>query len=109
MRYHVRQLSALLLSLMLTAGCITVSGEGSQDLYKDATITTAVKSQLALNERVGTLRSIDVKTIKGTVYLGGTAVSSKEKARAEQIARKVNGVEEVVNDISIQEPRAKDE
>jgi osmotically-inducible protein OsmY len=93
---------ALLLFSFLTTGCVTLTGETAEQNYDDATITTAVKSQLALNQRVKTLTNINVKTIKRTVYLSGEAKSAQEKTTAEETARKVKGVENVVNDIVVQ-------
>jgi len=101
MSRHVHLYGVLCLSLFLMTGCVTLTGETAEENYRDTTITTAVKSQLVVNERVGTLRSIDVKTIKGTVYLGGTAASTAEKERAEQIAWNIDGVEDVVNEITV--------
>ena len=102
MSRSISPVSSLILTLCLMGGCVTLTGETAEENYNDTTITTAVKSQLAVNERVGTLHSIDVKTVKKTVYLSGTAVSASEKAKAEQVAHNVKGVESVVNNIVVQ-------
>lgn len=45
--------------------------------------------------------SITVETLNGTVMLSGFAKSEAEKAAAESIARKVNGVRSVKNEITV--------
>lgn len=66
----------------------------------DATITTKVKAKHAEDEVVSML-GVDVETKKGVVILSGTAASPTEKARAEVLAKSVEGVKSVENDISI--------
>lgn len=66
----------------------------------DATITTQVKARMLNNSDVsGT--SISVETLNGTVLLSGFATSSAEKSEAETIARGVNGVKEIRNEIAV--------
>lgn len=63
----------------------------------DTTITTKVKTELMAEKGVnGTAISVDTKN--GQVTLSGT-VPSDQIARAEQIARRVDGVREVVNQL----------
>jgi osmotically-inducible protein OsmY len=45
--------------------------------------------------------SITVETLNGTVMLSGFAKSQKEKTTAESIARKVDGVKAVKNEITV--------
>jgi hyperosmotically inducible protein len=45
--------------------------------------------------------SITVETLNGTVMLSGFAKSQNEKATAESIARKVDGVKVVKNEITV--------
>jgi hyperosmotically inducible periplasmic protein len=66
----------------------------------DATITTQIKARMLNNPDVaGT--SISVETLNGTVMLSGFAKNATEKATAEQIARGVNGVKAVKNEIAV--------
>ena len=66
----------------------------------DSAITASVKTQMLEDSRVaGT--SITVETLNGTVMLSGFAKSAAEKAAAEEIARKVDGVKSVKNEITI--------
>jgi hyperosmotically inducible periplasmic protein len=67
----------------------------------DAGITTAVKAKLA-GEKISTVTRIDVDTNRGVVALNGTVKTVEDKVRAEQIARQVKGVRDVVNNLRIQ-------
>jgi len=60
----------------------------------DAWITTKVKSELATTKGIKS-SDISVSTKDGLVSLTGTASSSTEKAKVEQVARKVKGVKSV--------------
>ena len=66
----------------------------------DATITTQIKSRFVENKVVDAA-SIQVETLNGTVMLSGFAKSAAEKSTAETIARGVNGVKSVRNELSI--------
>ena len=88
-------------AILTTAGCAVVRGQESAGAYvDDATITTQVKARMLDNPAVaGT--SISVETLNGTVMLSGFAKSATEKATAEKIARDVNGVKAVKNEIAV--------
>ena len=87
--------------LAVTAGCKTMTGETAGQNLDDSSITASVKSHLATEERMGTLTQINVKTVANTVYLSGIVSSPLEKTKAEEIARQVNGVKQVVNNIEV--------
>jgi len=89
------------LSLLLTAGCKTMTGQTAGHSLDDSTITATVKTRLASGNRPGTLTHIGVKTLENTVYLSGIAPNIEEKVRAEVVAREVDGVKNVVNNIEI--------
>jgi osmotically-inducible protein OsmY len=88
-------------ALLTTAGCAVTRGQQTVGAYvDDATITTQVKARMLDNPAVaGT--SISVETLNGTVMLSGFAKSATERATAEAIARDVNGVKSVKNEIAI--------
>lgn len=98
-----RPLAAAVLAVfvLLTAGCAVSRGQQTAGAYiDDATITTQVKSRMLDNPNVaGT--SISVETLNGTVILSGFAKNANERATAERIARDVNGVRSVRNDILV--------
>jgi osmotically-inducible protein OsmY len=88
-------------ALVTASGCAVTRGQETVGAYvDDATITTQVKARMLDNPAVaGT--SISVETLNGTVMLSGFAKSATEKATAEKIARDVNGVKAVKNEIAI--------
>jgi hyperosmotically inducible periplasmic protein len=89
------------LVLLTASGCAVTRGQETIGAYVDDTaITTSVKARFIDNKDVdGT--SIRVETLNGTVMLSGFAKSALEKNTAENIARNVNGVKMVKNEISI--------
>jgi hyperosmotically inducible periplasmic protein len=89
--------------VLLTAatGCAVHRDQSSTGQYVDDTaITASVKSRFIESKEVAA-SSIQVETLKGTVQLAGFAKSADEKAAAERIATKVNGVKSVKNDIIV--------
>lgn len=92
--------TATVLALLTVSGCAVTRGQGSVGAYiDDATITTQVKSRFVENKEVDAA-SIKVETLNGTVMLSGFAKSSSERNAAEAIARNVNGVKSVKNEIA---------
>ena len=88
-------------ALLTTAGCAVTRGQQTVGSYvDDAGITTLVKSRMAESKLVSAT-SISVETLNGTVMLSGFAKSATEKAAAESIARGVNNVKSVKNEIAI--------
>jgi osmotically-inducible protein OsmY len=89
------------LALLTAAGCAVTRGQESAGAYvDDATITTQIKSRFVENKDVDA-SSIGVETLNGTVMLFGFAKNTTEKVTAESIARKVNGVKSVKNEIAV--------
>jgi len=71
---------------------------------RDATITTSVNAKLAADERLSALK-INVDTSGGQVVLRGSAPDTASRTRATELARSVDGVATVDNQLSVQ-PRA---
>jgi hyperosmotically inducible protein len=89
------------LSLVAVSGCAVTRGQETVGAYADDTaITTAVKSRYVQNKDVDA-SSIRVETLNGTVMLSGFAKSDNEKSTAESLARRVNGVKSVKNQIAV--------
>jgi osmotically-inducible protein OsmY len=82
-----------------SGGTSSTSAEIKQDA-KDATLTTKVKSALAADVGLSTLK-IDVDSAGSTVTLKGTVDSADKKQRAEEVARKVDGVATVRNQLQV--------
>jgi hyperosmotically inducible protein len=99
-----RQLMAGVFALLLLTGvigCAAMTGKTAGRTIDDASITTRVKSELAA-EKLSTLTRIDVDTNEGTVYLNGTVEDASAKKRASEAARRVSGVDKVVNNLKVQ-------
>jgi hyperosmotically inducible periplasmic protein len=67
----------------------------------DTLITTKVKAAYAKDKRVSALNT-EVNTVNGVVTLTGTAKSKAEADQAAALARRVQGVKSVQNDIKVQ-------
>lgn len=65
----------------------------------DATLTTRVKARLMDDERLNNT-DIDVDSNNGVVTLKGSANTDEARDRAEELARQVEGVKEVRNQIA---------
>lgn len=94
--------AAMAAAVLLTAtGCAVTRGQETFGAYlDDTTITTQIKSRFFENKQVDG-SSISVETLNGTVMLSGFAKNSTERNTAESIARGVNGVKSVKNEIAI--------
>lgn len=89
------------LVLLAASGCAVTRGQETVGAYVDDTsITTQIKSRFVENKEVDA-SSIRVETLNGTVMLSGFAKNANEKMTAEEIARKVNGVKSVRNEIAV--------
>jgi len=90
--------SALTLSV---AACAVADGRSTAGQYvDDATISTQVRSKIVGDPNVK-LSEVDVRTLNQEVQLSGFVSNAAEKARAAELARSVNGVKTVKNDIVV--------
>lgn len=64
----------------------------------DATITARVKAKLSTEMNPF---NVDISTVDGVVYLVGRVASEQDKRRAEELARTVDGVRGVRNDLRV--------
>lgn len=94
---------ALLLaaSLLLAAGCASTSTRESTGQYiDDSSITTRVKKAI-FDEPSLKVTQINVETYKGVVQLSGFVDTPAQIGTAASVARAVNGVASVKNDIRL--------
>ena len=85
------------------SACAVASGRESGGQYvDDATITTKVKTSLAADVGLKPANQIHVETYHNVVQLSGFVDTTAHKAEAENVARGVEGVRDVKNDIIIQ-------
>jgi hyperosmotically inducible periplasmic protein len=100
----LRLASAVLVAGALSA-CSVVEGKQSGGEYADdAAITTKVKTSLAADVGLNPANQISVETSNRVVQLSGFVDTPAHKAQAESVARNVEGVESVRNDIIVQQP-----
>jgi len=96
-------LKSLILAIAMmfaVAGCQTMTGQTAGQNAADAKITASVKGKLA-SDRMLSITRVDVDTEDSVVYLTGVVDSPDQKQRAEQRAREVSGVKDVVNNLHI--------
>lgn len=79
---------------------IKVQSETSEEIAKDAWISTQVKARFFADTVVRAI-DIHVETTKGVVYLTGRAATVVERNQAVALARMVQGVVEVVSYIDV--------
>ena len=88
-------------TLLAISACSVTRGQQSTGAYiDDSAITASVKTRFVENKDVDAA-SIKVETLNGTVMLSGFAKNANEKAAAETIAKKVDGVRLVKNEIAV--------
>ena len=97
---NLRSLAAIMVLLGMLSGCTALTGETLGQNIDDTTLTTTVKTKLAA-DKLANLTRIDVDTYNGVVSLNGVVSTLEEKQRAEEIARSVNGVKKVVNNLQV--------
>ena len=98
---HIFATAAFAAVTLFGAGCAVVRQQETVGAYvDDTTITTQIKARMAKDPMVAAT-SISVETLKGEVQLSGFAKTASERTQAEVIARDVNGVKRVRNDIVV--------
>jgi osmotically-inducible protein OsmY len=100
---HLKIASTLVAALMLSTivGCASTAKQESTGQYiDDSAITTGVKAAI-LNAPTLKVSEINVETFKGTVQLSGFVSSAENIATASSVARSVNGVKSVKNDLRL--------
>jgi osmotically-inducible protein OsmY len=81
--------------------CQSTPTQESTGEYVDATvISTKVRAKIAQDKSVS-IFPIDVTTFRDTVQLSGFVNSAEEKRRAGELARSVEGVRKVENNITV--------
>lgn len=100
---QVKYFYALFLAVMLASmlGCAsTPKHEGTGEFVDDTVITTKVKAAI-FNEPSLKSAEINVETFKGIVQLSGFVSSQGAIEKAVEVARSVNGVKSVKNDMRV--------
>lgn len=103
MKNLIRFFSAffLALTLMTVAGCASTHKEAGTGEYFDDTVLTSKVKAAILNEPTLSSAEINVETFKGVVQLSGFVNSRADISKAVEVARGVNGVKSVKNDMRL--------
>jgi osmotically-inducible protein OsmY len=103
MRKRIMFIRCFMLVVLITGfvACASTSKqEGTGEYIDDSVITTKVKSQLAADDFLKSFE-ISVETYKGIVQLSGFVGSQQAVDKAGEIARGVQGVKSVENDLNV--------
>ena len=96
----IRYFVALMLIATFVACASTSKHEGTGEYVDNSVITAKVKSLLAADDFLKSFQ-IGVESYKGTVQLSGFVDSQQAVNRAGEIARSVEGVESVKNNLRV--------
>jgi len=103
MKLSKGSIPAVVLAVMLASvvGCAANPPDQSAGEYvDDAVITTKLKAAI-LDQPTLRVLEIHVETFKGTVYLSGFVASEAQIDKAGEVARSVNGVRSVKNELRL--------
>ena len=96
----IRLFVVLMMIAAFVACASTPKQEGTGEYIDDSVITTKIKTQLAADDFLKSFE-ISVESRKGIVQLSGFVNSQKAVNKAGQIARGVEGVKSVRNDLIV--------
>jgi osmotically-inducible protein OsmY len=99
-RRHLLVAAITLLTLLSLTGCAAQRKCEANACADDKAITARIEAALYANAAIATW-DIQVQTINHTVYLYGLVDTNVQRAFIEETAHKTQGVEKVVNSISI--------
>lgn len=84
------------------AGCASSPGSrATGQVLDDGALTARVKTAIARDASLGTAKDVNVTTYRGVVQLSGFVESEDVARRAEEIAKGVEGVQSVKNDLRV--------
>lgn len=93
------RIAAAVVLVAFVGACKTTTSAGRQ--VDDAAIKTAVKAKLAADVRLSTLTNIEVNSTNGVVTLAGQVRDESDRLQAETVARSVDGVVRVNNELQV--------
>jgi osmotically-inducible protein OsmY len=83
------------------ATALVLSACSSTPRSPDAQLASRIKQEIAQTEGIGSAKSVNVETAKGVVILSGFIDTEQQKEDAAQTALKVDGVQQVYNNIQV--------
>jgi hyperosmotically inducible periplasmic protein len=110
MRYGTTTITAAILMALVATAPLTAAGQtATQDaktMVTDSWVTSKTKISLFADERVKGSQ-ITVDTAEGVVHLRGKVDSAEAKSAASDIAKGIEGVKSVKNDLQVVTPAAR--
>lgn len=104
----MRMFRTFAISLLAVLGAWQLGGcaaspesRATGQVVDDSSITARVKTALAKDASLATARDVNVTTYRGVVQLSGFVESDQMKQRAESVARQIDGVRSVENDLRV--------
>lgn len=103
--------AAMMAAGVALSGCASKSDNNANEsrtagqFTSDAALTAKVKSALAKDAGLGTAADVNVNSYRGVVQLNGFVDSADKVRRAGDVARGVEGVSRVDNNLSVK-PRS---
>lgn len=98
--HFIKTILSSLLIIALVACAPTPTREGTGEYIDDSLITGKVKAALVADPDLKATE-INVETYKGTVQLSGFVSSTDDMPKAVALARKIDGVKAVKNDMAV--------
>ena len=100
-RYRIVRFLTCFAFLTALLGCAaTQKHEGTGEYVDDSVITTKVKAAILEESTLKTLQ-INVKTYQGVVQLSGFVDSAQSVSKAGEVARRIEHVKSVENDLLV--------
>ena len=93
------KIAAVVALVSFVGACKTTTTPGRQ--IDDAAVKTAVKGKLAADVKLSTLTNVEVNSTNGVVTLAGQVSNEADRLYAEQVARSVDGVVRVNNELQV--------
>ena len=98
--HFIKAIFSSLVIIGLVACAPTATREGTGEYLNDSLITGKVKAALVADPDLKATE-INVETYKGTVQLSGFVSSPDDMPKAVALARKIDGVKAVKNDMAV--------
>ncbi|HTP38806.1 MAG TPA: BON domain-containing protein [Steroidobacteraceae bacterium] len=100
LKQQFRNVSLVAVILAVSACAATRTREAPGEAVDDSVVTTRVKTAL-IGDKMTKAHQIAVDTRRGVVQLSGFVDSANERDEAVRVARKINGVREVQDNLKI--------
>jgi hyperosmotically inducible protein len=103
---NIRMLAVCLLAAVGAVACSsTPTSRGTGEVASDSVLTARVKTAIARDSTIGNAMNVNVNTYRGVVQLAGFVESEEAARRAAEVARTVEGVQSVRNDLQVNPPK----